>query len=232
MLPHINPGTLCPVATLLAVATANYPRNETVSDGYIKAVRLPLQLYLSESLRLSQCAQLSSTFGLRLHYHSSDNFTIWDAKQLEVHPACRVEPSTATEVSQVLGVVVDSWCRFAVKGGGHSRHPDDSNSAGGVTIDLGKLNTVELAPDRGSARVGGGATSGQVFTALSPSNVSFVGGRVGSVGVGGYTTGGGTSPFSNKYGWALDNVYEYEVCSFPSSWPQHFHHGCTFLTYV
>lgn len=31
------------------------------------------------------------------------------------------------------------------------------------------------------------------------------------MGIGGFTLGGGTSPFSNKYGWALDNVYEYEV---------------------
>lgn len=31
------------------------------------------------------------------------------------------------------------------------------------------------------------------------------------MGVGGFTLGGGTYPFANKYGWALDNVYEYEV---------------------
>ncbi|KAJ4197289.1 hypothetical protein NW759_016312 [Fusarium solani] len=141
----------------------------------------------------------------------TDNFTIWDAKQLEVRPACRVEPSSAKDVAQILGVVVDNWCRFAVKGGGHSRHPDDSNSVGGVTIDLDKLNSIEPSVDGSSARVGGGASSGQVFRALAERNSSFVGGRVASVGIGGFTTGGGTSPFSNKYGWALDNVYEYEV---------------------
>ncbi|KZL82403.1 fad binding domain protein [Colletotrichum incanum] len=41
--------------------------------------------------------------------------------------------------------------------------------------------------------------------------MSYVGGRSPQVGAGGFTLGGGTSPFANKYGWALDNVYEYEV---------------------
>lgn len=122
-----------------------------------------------------------------------------------------MEPSSADDVARTLGVLVDNWCRFAVKGGGHSRHPDDSNSVGGVTIDLGRLISVEPSEDGSRARVGGGADSGRVFGALAERNLSFVGGRVASVGIGGFTTGGGTSPFSNKYGWALDNVYEYEV---------------------
>ncbi|EYE99687.1 FAD-binding oxidoreductase [Aspergillus ruber CBS 135680] len=140
------------------------------------------------------CARLSTDFGPLLHYPDSDNFTIWDAKQQEVHPACRVEPSSATDVSNILSILVDYWCHFSVKGGGHSRNPGDSNSVGGVTVDLNRMRNVEVLED-----------------ALESQNLSFVGGRVGTVGMGGFTLGGGTSPLSNKYGWALDNVYEYEV---------------------
>ncbi|KAL1622792.1 hypothetical protein SLS54_004812 [Diplodia seriata] len=157
------------------------------------------------------CTHLSSAFGSAFHYPDSDNFTIWDAKQQEVRPACRVEPSSAAEVAHVLEVLVDTWCHFAVKGGGHSRSPDDSNSVAGVTVDLDRINGIEIAGDGMRARVGGGATTIQVYRALEARNMSFVGGRVNTVGVGGFTLGGGTSPFSNKYGWALDNVYEYEV---------------------
>ena len=114
-------------------------------------------------------------------------------------------------MSSILQVLTDKWCRFAVKGGGHSRNPDDSSSVGGVTIDLGLIVDVEVAADSKSARIGGGADSGQVYEQLDPRNLSFVGGRVGSVGVGGHALGGGTSPFSNRYGWALDNIFEYEV---------------------
>ncbi|KAK6829302.1 hypothetical protein RU639_003305 [Aspergillus parasiticus] len=157
------------------------------------------------------CTELSTVFGSALHYPGNDSFTIWDAKQQEVRPACRVEPSTPSEVSQVLEILVHYWCYFSVKGGGHSRNPGDSNSVGGVTVDLDRMTQVDILEHGNRARVGGGATSYQVYEALDAHNLSFVGGRVGTVGVGGFTLGGGTSPFSNKYGWALDNVYEYEV---------------------
>lgn len=150
-------------------------------------------------------------FGSAFHYPNTDNFTIWDAKQQEVRPACRVEPSSAAEVSQVLGILIDTWCHFAVKGGGHSRSPNDSNSVGGVTIDLGRISSVSVAADGTRASVGGGANTLQVYSALNPRNLSFVGGRVNTVGIGGFALGGGTSPLSNKYGWSLDNIYEYEV---------------------
>ncbi|KAF4314142.1 putative FAD binding domain protein [Botryosphaeria dothidea] len=157
------------------------------------------------------CTQLSETFAPAFHYPDRDNFTIWDAKQQEVRPACRVEPSSASDVARILSILTDKSCRFAVKGGGHSRHIDDSNSVGGVTIDLDRIHGVEIAADGTRARVGGGATTLQVYSALELRNLSFVGGRVDTVGIGGFTLGGGTSPFSNKYGWALDNVYEYET---------------------
>ncbi|KAL3452687.1 hypothetical protein BJX65DRAFT_292700 [Aspergillus insuetus] len=156
------------------------------------------------------CTELSNIFGPAIHYPETDDFSIWDAKQQEIRPACRVEPSNASDVSQILRILVTNWCHFAVKGGGHSRHAGDSNSIGGVTIDLDRIAQVEILYGN-RARVGGGANTHRVYEALDAHNLSFVGGRVGTVGVGGFTLGGGTSPFSNKYGWALDNVYEYEV---------------------
>jgi FAD/FMN-containing dehydrogenase len=106
---------------------------------------------------------------------------------------------------------VGSWCRFAVKCGGHSRFPDDSVSLGGVTIDLGLINDTVVSADRTTARVGGGALSRQIFASLDPYGLAYVGGRVGQVGIGGFTLGGGSSVLAAKYGWALDNVLEYEV---------------------
>ncbi|KAJ5655905.1 FAD-binding domain-containing protein [Penicillium longicatenatum] len=128
------------------------------------------------------CSELSLTFGSAFHWPRNDNFTIWDAKQQEVHPACRVEPSSATEVSNILNILVGNWCYFSVKGGGHSRNPGDSNSIGGVTVDLDRLRTIEILQGGTKARVGGSATTIQVYEALESQNLSFVGGRVGSVG--------------------------------------------------
>lgn len=56
---------------------------------------------------LLQCIQLSTAFGAALHYPDNVNFTIWDAKQQEVRPACRIEPSDAAGVSQVLRILIE-----------------------------------------------------------------------------------------------------------------------------
>ncbi|KAJ5712161.1 FAD-binding domain-containing protein [Penicillium malachiteum] len=193
---------IAPLACLVASASAG------ANGLYDRASNSPGQ-GVSTNCRQA-CSELASNFGTAFHW-GNDNFTIWDAKQQEVHPTCRVEPSSAKDVANILGILVDHWCYFSVKGGGHSRNPGDSNSAGGVTVDLDRLSSVEVLQGGTQARVGGGATTLQVYSALESQNLSFVGGRVGSVGVGGFTLGGGTSPFSNKYGWLLDNVYEYEV---------------------
>jgi FAD/FMN-containing dehydrogenase len=86
---------------------------------------------------------------------------------------------------------------------------------GGVTIDLRRMNIVEVATNGSFARVGGGAVTADVYSALDARNMSFVGGRVGSVGVGGFATGGGTSPLASRHGWAVNSIYEYEVSHLP-----------------
>lgn len=158
------------------------------------------------------CATLASVFGPQLHYPNADgNFTVWDAKQMSSHRACRIEPTTAQELSHVLGVLVSTWCNFAVKSGGHTSSRDASNSVGGVTIDLKRISQVELSADKTQTRVGTGAIWGDVYRILEPYELSVIGGRVDDVGVGGLLLGGGVSFLSARYGWALDNILEYEV---------------------
>jgi hypothetical protein len=69
-----------------------------------------------------------------------------------------------------------------------------------------------VSDDKATAFVGPGARWGDVYTQLAPKNLAVVGGRVSDVGVGGVILGGGMSYFSNLYGWAADNVRNFEVC--------------------
>ena len=50
-----------------------------------------------------------------------------------------------------------------------------------------------------------------MYCHLEHRNLTVVGGRIGDVGVGGLTLGGGISFFSNMHGWTCDNVASYEV---------------------
>ncbi|KAI0434885.1 FAD-binding domain-containing protein [Xylaria sp. FL1042] len=137
-------------------------------------------------------------------------------QQATIHPRCIVTPTSANEVSTVLSVLtnetsVTSTCPFAVRAGGHGTAVGTSNVQGGVTIDLRGLNDIKLNKDKNTISVGAGVTMGAVYSYLDPLNLSVVGGRASSVGVAGLTLGGGISYFGPRYGWACDNVKNFEV---------------------
>jgi hypothetical protein len=181
------------------------------STSCSNAVSLVYCLHFRYLLTAPKCAQLSKNFGSKLHYHN-EGFTVWDAKQQETQSACRVEPSSAQDVSSILTILLNNWCNFAVKGGGHSRDADDSVSVGGVTIDLQLMKSLKVAPDRKSVSLGSGHVLYTMYHGLEAFNLSTIGGRVADVGLGGYALGGGISDLSPKYGLAVDNILEYEVC--------------------
>jgi FAD/FMN-containing dehydrogenase len=68
------------------------------------------------------------------------------------------------------------------------------------------MATVLVDPDRRVARVGAGATWGQVLAAAAPFGLAPLSGSAPSVGVTGFTLGGGVGWLSRRYGFAADRV--------------------------
>lgn len=62
-----------------------------------------------------------------------------------------------------------------------------------------------------TVRVGPGNDWQDIHQALEGTGTTVVGGRIGEVGVGGYVLGGGLSFLSTQYGWAANNIVEFEV---------------------
>jgi FAD/FMN-containing dehydrogenase len=122
-------------------------------------------------------------------------------QQSELTPACTFTPSTPQELSAGLQIIKDYGCHFAVRSGGHGTPGGWSSSDGGVNINLGIFNEIELLEeeDDGITRVGAGARWGDVLGKLLPLNVSVVGGRSADVGVGGFILGGEFSNLSHQH---------------------------------
>jgi FAD/FMN-containing dehydrogenase len=100
---------------------------------------------------------------------------------------------------------------LSVRSGGHG-FPGFGTNDGGVVIDLSRLAHVEIIDkERHLVRIGGGATWGQVATALAPAGLAISSGDTKSVGVGGLTLAGGIGWKVRKYGLPLDNVTAAEV---------------------
>ncbi|GES65884.1 FAD binding domain protein [Aspergillus terreus] len=141
------------------------------------------------------------------------NFTssYWSVQQEEVEPHCVFKPAKDTDVSILVLLSRLTQCPFAAKSGGHAAFAGASSSQGGITVWLKDINAITLNSDRSIASVGPGNTWTDVYSALAPYGLAVIGGRVSEIGVGGLTTGGGISYYSNLYGWAADNVKSFEV---------------------
>src|SRR4051795_9839148 len=83
-------------------------------------------------------------------------------------PAHVLRPTNVDDVRAAVGFARDSGLPLSVRGGGHGFQGFGTND-GGVVIALRALADVEvLDADRHLVRIGGGATWGEVATALTP----------------------------------------------------------------
>jgi len=120
-------------------------------------------------------------------------------------PAVILRPGTPDEIKEALRYAEDETTPVSVRSGGHgaSIFPNP----GGVVIDLGRLDSIEIADD-GRVRVGAGATWGAVAQALAERGLGLSSGDTRQVGVGGLTLGGGIGWMVRQYGLALDQLVE------------------------
>jgi len=81
-------------------------------------------------------------------------------------PALVVRPQDADEVTAAVQHATRERLALSVRSGGHSGLGHGTNT-GGMVIDLGHLDSVEVLDGR-RVRVGGGATWGRVAAALDP----------------------------------------------------------------
>ena len=77
-----------------------------------------------------------------------------------------------------------------MKGGGHATNPRFSSTRG-VQVALSRFNEIKVDFTSGTVEIGAGLTWDQVYTNLERTGVNVVGGRVPTVGVSGFTLGGG-----------------------------------------
>jgi hypothetical protein len=126
-------------------------------------------------------------------------------------PGLILRPAGAEEVAEALAFARKQDVPLAIRSGGHGISGRSTND-GGIVIDLGRLNRVEvLDPSTGLFRVGPGARWGDVAAALHPHGLAMSSGDYGDVGVGGLATAGGIGFLGRRYGLTLDHITAAEV---------------------
>jgi len=127
---------------------------------------------------------------------------------LDQRPALVAEAETPADVRAAVVAAQEHDLPFAVQATGHGTHvPAD----GALLLKTSAMAEVLVDPDRRIARVGPGARWGEVIAAAAPFGLAPLSGTSPSVGVAGYTLGGGLSWLSRKHGFAADSLLRADV---------------------
>ncbi|MDX1393233.1 MAG: FAD-binding oxidoreductase [Gemmatimonadota bacterium] len=134
---------------------------------------------------------------------------VWNAR-FDRRPAEIVRVEEPADVAFALRRASERGLDVCVKSGGHD-YAGNSSTDGGLLIDLGQLRSIVVDPERRRAVVGPGATWAEVDAVTQEHGLATPGGTVSSVGVAGFTLGGGEGWLSRKHGCACDNLMAVEV---------------------
>jgi alkanesulfonate monooxygenase SsuD/methylene tetrahydromethanopterin reductase-like flavin-dependent oxidoreductase (luciferase family)/FAD/FMN-containing dehydrogenase len=126
-------------------------------------------------------------------------------------PGLVLRPQSPEQVAEALAYARTQDVPLAIRSGGHGISGRSTND-GGIVLDLGKLDRVEIIDARaGKIRVEPGARWGDVAEALQPHGLGISSGDHGGVGVGGLATAGGIGLLGRKHGLTIDHVTAAEV---------------------
>ncbi|KAI1778217.1 FAD-binding domain-containing protein [Hypoxylon cercidicola] len=134
-------------------------------------------------------------------------------QESDIEPACIFQPENTKDVSRFIQIIkptaLSGKTAFAIRGAGNMPLPGCSNIQDGITLDLGRLNQVELKD--GVVSIGAGTLWNAVDEKVQDAGLAVAGGRSGTSGVGGLALAGGLSVFSSREGFICDNVRNFEV---------------------
>jgi alkanesulfonate monooxygenase SsuD/methylene tetrahydromethanopterin reductase-like flavin-dependent oxidoreductase (luciferase family)/FAD/FMN-containing dehydrogenase len=127
-------------------------------------------------------------------------------------PGLVLRPQTVDEVRDAVSVAGKHMhVPLGIFSAGHGLSGRSLND-GGLVIDVGALNTVEvLDAEAGRVRVGPGARWADVARVLTPHGLAITSGDYGGVGVGGLATTGGIGWFAREHGLTIDHLLSVDV---------------------
>ena len=134
---------------------------------------------------------------------------VWNARATG-RPAAVVRCQSAVDVQAVVDLAAREGLLLSVKGGGHA-YAANTVAQGGLLIDLTPLKEVTVDVERQTARVGAGVKWRGLDEATQAHGLATTGATVSTVGVSGFTLGGGTGYLVRRHGLAIDNLLSAEV---------------------
>ncbi|KAG9219132.1 hypothetical protein CCMSSC00406_0001542 [Pleurotus cornucopiae] len=130
-------------------------------------------------------------------------------------PECVVQPESAEHVQTIVKEAKSRELKITIKCNGHS-YAGHSTAFKGISLDLRRMRKVELDMKSATKTVtfDAGCQWGHVYgTLINGGHDGFIinGGRCPTVGVSGFTLGGGLGPFTRSFGMGSDTLMEADI---------------------
>ncbi len=133
----------------------------------------------------------------------------YNGRYAGVRPAAVAQPLDARDLAAALRVARARDLAVRIRAGGHS-YIGASTVAGGVVLDLRRLRGIKLLAD-GSVLAGAGLRQIELIAALARRGRAVVHGSCPTVGVAGFTLGGGYGFDARRHGLACDTLVAAQV---------------------
>ncbi|HUF03001.1 MAG TPA: FAD-dependent oxidoreductase [Aridibacter sp.] len=139
----------------------------------------------------------------------NDARSVWNG-MIDRRPAAVVRAADAADVIASVDFASETGIPISAKGGGHGVSGKAVRDDG-LLVDLVHLNAVQVDEKERTARVGGGATLGDVDRETQAFGLAVPAGIVSETGVAGLTLGGGIGYQARKSGLTIDNLIEADI---------------------
>lgn len=134
---------------------------------------------------------------------------VWN-HAVDLHPALIAVCANTRDVVRAVNFARHHGLLTAVRSGGHS-FAGHGVCEGGLVIDLSSMKRAEIDPSRKLIRIETGVLAGELDCLTQAFKLAVPLGSCPSVGVAGYSLGGGEGSLTTRFGYGCDSITRLEV---------------------
>lgn len=120
-------------------------------------------------------------------------------RRFQLKPAAIIFCESTEDVQRVYKNAIANNLEIRVRSGGHD-HEGECSGTDVVVLDMGRINQIKISHDKKFARIGPGNRFKDLTPVLANEGVMIAHGTCATVGISGFTLGGGWGPWTRKHG--------------------------------